>query len=78
MLLYVATRFRVFGGQVQLRGRTLRNSPCFALFQVAWPKVRAVTPDSWRPRQARDNIDRELPDFKFELDMQNDGAAGQD
>jgi hypothetical protein len=31
--------------------------------------ARAVTPDSWWPRQARGDIERELPDFKFDLDL---------
>lgn len=32
-------------------------------------KVRAITPESWWPKEARGDIERELPDFRFELDF---------
>ncbi len=32
-------------------------------------KVRAVTPDSWWPRQARGDVEREIPDLKIDLDI---------
>ncbi|MET3225775.1 hypothetical protein ABIF35_006562 [Bradyrhizobium japonicum] len=32
-------------------------------------RARAVTPDSWWPKQARGDLERELPDFKFDLDL---------
>ncbi len=32
-------------------------------------RARAVTPDSWWPKQARGDVERELPDFKFDLDL---------
>lgn len=32
-------------------------------------RARAVTPDSWLPKPARGDIERELPDFKFDLDL---------
>jgi hypothetical protein len=31
--------------------------------------LRASTPDSWWPSQARGNIERDLPDFAFDLDL---------
>jgi hypothetical protein len=32
-------------------------------------KLRASTPDSWWPAKARGNIDRDLPDFRFDMDL---------
>jgi len=32
-------------------------------------RARAVTPDQWLPKEARGDIRRELPEFKFDLDL---------
>ena len=44
-------------------------------FQIFCPipgvatKIRALTPDSWWPKVARGDIDKDLPSFSFNLDL---------
>jgi hypothetical protein len=50
----------------------LASDPKFTIFcpvPNAAMRLRASTPDSWWPAKARGNIDHDLPDFRFDLDL---------
>jgi hypothetical protein len=50
----------------------LASDPEFTIFcpvPGAAMKLRASTPDNWWPREARGDIEHDLPDFRFDLDL---------
>jgi hypothetical protein len=50
----------------------LAGDPKFTIFcpvPGAAMKLRATTPDSWWPREARGDVDRDLPDLRFDIDL---------